>query len=98
MPMNETEYLLQCLSEECVEVSKRVSKALRFTPDEVQPGQVLTNAQRIADELIDLQGVVELLIDDGVIDDPYQHRGGIERKKQKVKRFMEYSRERGCLL
>ncbi|RDT14077.1 hypothetical protein, partial [Escherichia coli] len=54
MPLNETQYLLDVLSEECNEIAVRASKAIRFGLDEIQPGQSLTNAQRLALELDDL--------------------------------------------
>lgn len=40
--------------EECDELSQRCSKALRFGLKEIQPGQKLTNGQRIDDEFKDL--------------------------------------------
>lgn len=45
--MKRHEHLLSILAEECCEVGQRVSKALRFGLDEVQPGQDLSNAERI---------------------------------------------------
>lgn len=98
MPMNEIEYLLQCLSEECSEVSQRISKALRFSLEEAQPGQAQTNIERIYDELVDLQGVAVMLFERGIIADSRKENEGINNKIEKVLRFMEYSRERGCLL
>lgn len=95
--MNKTEYLLDCLAEECCEVAVRVSKALRFTLEEAQPGQRFTNRERITQELIDLYAIVELLVDDKIINDPTRYPELFDIKKMKVHRFMDYSRERGCL-
>jgi len=53
-PMTLDEHLLICLAEECSEVVQRITKALRFGLDEVQPGQEFTNSQRIGQELIDV--------------------------------------------
>jgi len=53
--------LLTLLSEECAEVIQRVTKALRFGLDEVQPGQHLTNAERILQEFADVQAVFAAL-------------------------------------
>lgn len=93
--MNTTEYLLSCLVEECAEVIQRATKAQRFGLSEIQPEQELTNEQRLAYELSDLIGTVDLLKEQGV-------RLGfsgdaIERKQAKVRKFMDYSRELGVL-
>ena len=93
--MNRTEHLLMILAEECAEVAQRVSKALRFGLDEVQPGQQLTNEQRIWGEMNDLAGVGEMLI-------AARGAGGfcrdaVEAKKAKVERYLSYSAECGTL-
>lgn len=46
--MNLQEHLLSCLAEECAEVGQCVSKALRFGLQDAQPGQPLTNLERMA--------------------------------------------------
>lgn len=60
--MNRTEHLLWVLAEECAEVAQRASKAARFGLDEVQPGQALTNEERLWQEMCDLCAVGEMLI------------------------------------
>ena len=52
--------LLIALAEECNEVAVRISKALRFGLDEVQPGQGLTNVARISHELRDVVTLVNV--------------------------------------
>lgn len=94
--MNRTEHLLSCLAEECAEVAQRVSKALRFGLDEVQPGQPLANAERIAGELVDLLAVVGMLESEGIIEVP-RDQVAINRKKDKVRTFMAYAAECGAL-
>lgn len=94
--MNQTEHLLSCLAEECAEVAHRVSKALRFGLTEVQPGQPLTNAERIAKELNDLMAVAELLEESGLVPRAGTMRA-IEQKKIKVRQFMEYAEQVGAL-
>lgn len=94
--MNHVEYLLTCLAEESVEVAQRATKAMRFGCSEIQPGQGLTNAQRIGQELHDLFAIVELLGEAGVLEWNYDTHA-IERKKAKVVVFMDYSRECGAL-
>ena len=98
--MNRTEHLLTCLAEEAAEVAHRVSKALRFGLDEVQPGQKLTNAQMIEQELNDLIAVADMLMEFRVLTKPHMipdFEAQIEAKKARVERFMEYAERRGTL-
>jgi NTP pyrophosphatase (non-canonical NTP hydrolase) len=95
--VNRTEHLLTCLAEECAEVAQRVSKALRFGLDEVQPGQASNNAERIADELADLIAVAEILADYDIIPEPIVGAAATRDKLAKIERFMEISREQGVL-
>jgi hypothetical protein len=95
--MTRTEHLLSCLSEECAEVAQRVSKALRFGLTEIQPGQELTNAERIVLELADLSAVIELLEEAGALKRPGNIRTLIEEKKAKIEKFFELSRRLGTL-
>lgn len=95
--MTPQEILLICLSKECDEVGQRVSKALRFTLSEVQPGQNLTNAERISQELTDLFAVAELLIELGVIPKA-SLREDIETKKQKTAKYLAYSKQIGVII
>lgn len=91
--LTEEQYLLICLMEECDEVSQRAAKALRFSLDEAQPGQDLTNAERICVELVDLVTVVDELVKRGAIERP--QICGIKRAK--IRHFMGYSRAQGIL-
>ena len=93
--MNTTEYLLSCLIEECAEVIQRATKAQRFGLREIQPDQFLTNEQRLAAELADLTGVLQLLGGENV--NLTASAGAIEDKKVKVKKFMDYSHKLGTL-
>ena len=94
--MNKVEYLLTCLAEEAVEVAQRATKAMRFGCDEVQPGQPLSNVQRISQELSEVFALAELLEEEGVRILPLSS-DAIERKREKVAVFMKYSRECGTL-
>ena len=88
--------------EECAEIQKPICKALRFGendhyPNPNFPNATSSNIQDISDELDDLLGVVELLIEEGVLkrpSDPYK----IVAKKNKVKKYMEYAKEHGTLI
>lgn len=95
--MNRTEHLLTILAEECAEVAQRAAKALRFGLEEVQPGQEATNAERLLAELVDLDAVIGLCVEEGLIDDPHEQESSYERKLEKVERFLRYSVECGTL-
>ncbi|QNG62671.1 hypothetical protein B1VFA_153 [Rhizobium phage B1VFA] len=96
--MNRREHLLTILGEEGVEVSQRCSKALRFGLDEIQPGQELTNAQRIRGEYLDMVAVMEMLIEESLIAPIDGHDlQAIRAKKAKVEKFLAYSRDCGTL-
>ncbi len=88
--MNNTEYLLTTLSEECAEVAQRACKAIRFGLTEVQPGQPDNNVRRIEQELGDLMAVADLL---GL----RVHDEDKAAKRKKLEKYMGYSREIGTL-
>lgn len=96
--MNRTEHLLTILGEEGVEVAQRCSKALRFGLSEVQPIQELSNAERIRGEFIDLLAVMRMLVKEGAIE-PVTDADlpAMEDKRQKVEKFLDYSRAMGTL-
>lgn len=86
------------MAEECSEVSQRITKALRFGLNEVQPGQDLDNTERIIYEFNDLIAVVEMLRDEGVFDDnKLMDRTAIDTKKQKVEKYMKYAKSVGAV-
>lgn len=95
--MDRREHLLTCLAEECTEVGQRVAKALRFGLTEIQSGQPLTNAERIAEELRDLIAVATILEAEGALDDIRPTLDQIMAKRAKIERFMEISRREGAL-
>ena len=80
--------LLTILAEECCEVGQRVSKALRFGIKEIQPGQDLTNAERIMEELGDIFAVMELLEKQGIIDQTTIGKF-YEKKVPKLNRYLQ---------
>jgi len=94
--MTRTENLLTILSEECVETAQRVSKAIRFTLEEVQPEQELTNAQRIVYEFNDIVAVMEILQEEGIFEKVID-REAIEKKKVKVAKYLAYSTSIGAV-
>lgn len=94
--MTRKEILLTILAEECVETAQRVSKALRFTLDEIQPDQNQTNAQRIVYEFNDIVAMMEILKEEGIIDTVIDIEA-IEKKKAKVAKYLEYSYKMGTI-
>lgn len=86
------QHLLQKLSEECVEISKEISKAILFGLQDKEPNQKETNQVKIENEIADFLGVIELLIGNSVIrEDEIYHREKITNKKDKVIKWMNYS-------
>lgn len=59
---------MDILQEECAEVIVAVSKISRFGIDNYKPGKPLTNRQHLTDELGDLQAMIDLCIEHGVVD------------------------------
>ena len=94
--MTQEQNLLTILAEECAEVAQRASKAIRFTPEEVQPGQDLTNAERIVYEFNDLYAVMELLFEN-CITDKIVDVAQVGLKKEKIRKYLEYSQKLGTV-
>ncbi len=94
--MNRVELLLTLLSEECGETAQRASKAIRFTLEEVQEGQELTNAQRIIYEFNDIVAVMDVLVEEGYLDKVID-QDAILLKREKIKKYLKYSESLGTL-
>jgi len=94
--MNKTEYLLTCLVEECAEVQKEATKALRFGLEDNWRDQG-KQSERIVHEFCDLISIYDMLVEEGLIDDVTTAEM-IEMKKQRVHKYMHYARERGTLV
>jgi len=96
--MNKIEYLLTVLSEECGEVVQANCKILRFGGDNHNPQDpTVSNIELMIKEINDILGVIELLEEEGVNVSRVGNREDIEKKKEKVKKFMEYSTNIGRL-
>jgi len=93
--MNKIEHLLTILSEECGEVIQITSKILRFGEDDHHPSSPQSNGQLLIKELNDILGVVELLEENGFDVTDFANFDDIEKKKSKVKHYMNYSKEIG---
>jgi NTP pyrophosphatase (non-canonical NTP hydrolase) len=102
MISTEIEHLLICLIEECSEVQKACTKALRFGlndtwhPSLNLPEWKLTPAEEIEHELNDVAGVVSLLNAHGVV--LQGDKAMVDAKKAKVLKMLEYSRDKGTLI
>jgi ribosomal protein S8 len=94
--MTRSELLLTVLAEECNETAQRVSKALRFGLNEVQRGQDLTNAQRIVYEFNDIMAVMDILRQEGFIENVID-ADAIQKKKDKLAEYMDYSQKCGVI-
>jgi NTP pyrophosphatase (non-canonical NTP hydrolase) len=91
--MNEQEYLLTVLAEECSEVTQESCKALRFGLHDINPSDPTKgdNKRRMERELAELLAVAEML---GLIVRDEDKASKVER----LKKFMDYSRKRGTLI
>lgn len=95
--MNKKEHLFTCLAEEAAEVSQRVSKALRFGLSETQAGQMLSNDDRIVQEIQDFISVAEILYREGLIRPYMPNENQILAKNSKIQKYMKISKEQGVL-
>ena len=66
MNSKENEILL-ITQEECAEVTQAISKCYRFGLDNVKPGKPKTNRDHLAEELGDLQAMIDLCIVSGLV-------------------------------
>ena len=64
---SKTKEILDITQEECAEVIVAVSKISRFGLDNFKPGKPKTNRQHLAEELGDLQAMIDLCIVTGVV-------------------------------
>jgi NTP pyrophosphatase (non-canonical NTP hydrolase) len=60
--MIKTDEIMYILQEECAEVTQAISKCLRFGIDNYKPGKSKTNREHLAEELGDLQAMIDLCI------------------------------------
>lgn len=96
--LTEEQYLQICCLEEASEVIHRISKVLRFGLDEIQPGQDKTNRTRLEGELVDFTAIVHMMGMKGIVNmrNP-DLQTAFTDKLDKVRKYMDYSREQGTL-
>lgn len=78
------QYILTKIAEEASEVAQRALKAAQFGPDQIEPGQELTNAERLIEEVYDLGIWVQIAADNHITEQGT--RGGY-RSRFRVKLF-----------
>jgi NTP pyrophosphatase (non-canonical NTP hydrolase) len=94
--MTEEQYLLLVLAEECAEIAKVASKAIRFGLEHVHDGT--TNKQKLFEEFADLIAAYTKI--EKVFNHPDQElrfRLMMAAKDEKLGKMMEYSRSLGKL-
>lgn len=99
--MTREEHLLVIIAEECSEIAKCATKALRFGLNSCGPGVPDTNARLMCIACADLQAVLEMLAASDcmfqLIANSIDMKEAMAAKKAKVERMLERSAERGRL-
>jgi hypothetical protein len=97
------EHLLTIIAEESTEIAKCATKALRFGLTDTEPGKDENNATRMTLEYLDLIAVLEMLRDENPAFRLWHQRAKfginekIAAKREKVEKFLLYSKEQGTL-
>ena len=80
--------------EECIEVAKEVSIALRFGLDDEYSGEIVRD--KIENEFNDLMGILQVLEEEGVL--KLSVSGDkIKAKREKINKYLEYSKTKNTL-
>jgi len=93
--MNRQEHLLTILIEECAEIQKDATKALRFGLTDFYNNPP-SNREKISNEMADLMGVYSMLVHENIVDQFSEEL--VSRKKDRVEKFLLYSKEHGTLI
>jgi len=78
--------ILDITQEECAEVIVAISKISRFGLDNYKPNKPLTNRQHLAEELGDLQAMIDLCIEHNLVD-PQEVLAAAGNKIAKLKQW-----------
>ena len=98
--MNNIENLYVVASEECAEIQQSISKILRFGETNHHPDRPdETNAKELLTEYYQLQGVMEMIIDHGVLGHMSETEiNSIKAKKRcKVSDYAQLSKSLGLI-
>jgi NTP pyrophosphatase (non-canonical NTP hydrolase) len=77
---------IDILQEECAEVIVAVSKISRFGIDNLKPGKPKTNRQHLAEELGDLQAMIEIMYELDIVY-PAEIKEYADAKREKLKQW-----------
>jgi hypothetical protein len=99
MSLTKEQYLMICIIEEHAEVIQRLTKAIRFGMNEIQPGQEFDNKYRISYELAQLNASIDTLLEEIDHNAFYStdYDKHFQEKKKKLKKYMQYSQQLGIL-
>jgi NTP pyrophosphatase (non-canonical NTP hydrolase) len=102
--MTRREHLFICLLEECSEVSKEVSKILRFGEQDHAPKDELrSNLEKLSDEVVDMLSVLDMLNEDGLDLELFKDANedkleeAVAKKKEKVEKYIQYALGKGTI-
>lgn len=97
--MTYEQLLLLKLAEECQEVAQRAMKSIQFGAGEMQKNQEKTNAQRLRDEVNDLEGVLAMLENTAELaaQSPREKFRALVLKQEKVQKYYLYSQKLGMV-
>lgn len=93
--MTELQYMLLVLGEEGAEITQAASKASRFGVYNSGPGTNKSNKEILQAEYNDMLAVAEMLAVYSV--DLYRDEELVQKKKDKVKKFLAYSKGIGTV-
>jgi NTP pyrophosphatase (non-canonical NTP hydrolase) len=98
--MNKQEYLLACLSEECGEVIRAIGKIQRFGLNDMHPHKENPEPNNVllCKEINDVLTIVGMLQEEGVDLPKLLDPAHIIQKREKVNKYMQYSKDRGALV
>lgn len=99
--MTREQYLLQCLQEECAEVTLIASKINRFGLESYHPDdpEKRTNRSLLTKEVLDVMALIQIIGVNGLLEpmNPKQAAESMENKLQKLDKYMLISEELGHL-
>ena len=107
--MDKQEHLLTILGEECSELHQDICKALRFGMNDKGPDNKLDNTQLMFKEFNDILAMADMIneyvtsmpwsgvtyTDKGIL---YRDDKMVQKKKDKVEKYLAYSKEKGTLI